>query len=41
MADIPEDGVDLKAEGELMDEANPDKRNPQQVNKRLKKSSGT
>jgi hypothetical protein len=41
MADIPEDGVDLKAEGDLMDEANPDKRNPQQVNKRFKKSSGS
>ena len=33
MANIPEDGVNLKEEAALEDEANPDKRNPHQVKK--------
>ena len=31
MANIPEDGVTLKEESENADEADPDKRNPQQI----------
>ena len=31
MANIPEDGVTLKEESEAADEADPDKRNPQQL----------
>lgn len=31
MANIPEDGVTLKEESEAADEANPDKRMPQQI----------
>ena len=31
MANIPEDGVPLKDESEAADEADPDKRNPQQL----------
>jgi len=33
MANIPEDGVNVKEDSALEDEADPDKRNPQQVNR--------
>merc|ERR1712165_356096 len=35
MADIPEDGVPLKEESEALDEANPDKRLPQQIKDKI------
>jgi hypothetical protein len=31
MANIPEDGVPMKEESEVLDEANPDKRMPEQI----------
>ena len=35
MANIPEDGVPLKEESEALDEANPDKRLPQQIKDKI------
>ena len=35
MANIPEDGVPLKEESEAADEANPDKRLPQQIKDKI------
>ena len=35
MANIPEDGVTLKEESEAGDEANPDKRMPQQIKDKI------
>merc|ERR1712048_931094 len=35
MANIPEDGVPLKDESEAIDEANPDKRLPQQIKDKI------
>merc|ERR1711994_901493 len=35
MANIPEDGVPLKEESEAVDEANPDKRIPQQISDKI------
>ena len=35
MANIPEDGIALKEESEAADEANPDKRLPQQIKDKI------
>ena len=35
MANIPEDGIPLKEESEALDEADPDKRKPQQIKDKM------